>query len=151
MRALTIYLSEEQQLSDWMRREIRGKLSKRYKLTHLSEDMGVNYAKLYRFLSIEMSLPREERMTPADLLKYVKTEYDRLSEISPLVPPKITELFRERFSDKKYENISRPEESNGLHAIEIYKDSTTTPLQTPIVNPIHLTIRDVQEHSNTTE
>ena len=50
MRALTIYLSEDQQLSDWMRREIRGKLSKRYKLTHLSEDMGVNYAKLYRFM-----------------------------------------------------------------------------------------------------
>jgi hypothetical protein len=50
MRALTIYLSEEQQLSDWMRREIRGKLCKRYKLTHLSEDMGVNYAKLYRFM-----------------------------------------------------------------------------------------------------
>jgi hypothetical protein len=50
MRALTIYLSEEQQLSDWMRREIKLKLSKRYKLTHLSEDMNVNYAKLYRFM-----------------------------------------------------------------------------------------------------
>jgi len=50
MRAVTIYLSEDQQLSEWMRKEIRGKLSKRYKLTHLSEDMGVNYAKLYRFM-----------------------------------------------------------------------------------------------------
>jgi hypothetical protein len=26
------------------------KLCKRYKLTHLAEDMGVNYAKLYRFM-----------------------------------------------------------------------------------------------------
>jgi hypothetical protein len=50
MRALTIYLSDEQQLSDWMRKEIKLKLSKRYKLTHLSEDMNVNYAKLYRFM-----------------------------------------------------------------------------------------------------
>lgn len=50
MRAVTIYLSNDQQLSDWMRKEIRSKLSKRYKLTHLSEDMGVNYAKLYRFM-----------------------------------------------------------------------------------------------------
>jgi hypothetical protein len=50
MRALTIYLSDEQHLSDWMRKEIRNKLSKRYKLTHLSEDMNVNYAKLYRFM-----------------------------------------------------------------------------------------------------
>jgi hypothetical protein len=33
-----------------MRREINGMLGKRYKLTHLSEDMNVNYAKLYRFM-----------------------------------------------------------------------------------------------------
>ena len=50
MRAVTIYLSEDEQLSEWMRKEITGMLSKRYKLTHLSEDMGVNYAKLYRFM-----------------------------------------------------------------------------------------------------
>lgn len=50
MRAVTIYLSSEQDLSDWMRKEIKLKLSKRYKLTHLSEDMNVNYAKLYRFM-----------------------------------------------------------------------------------------------------
>ena len=50
MRAVTIYLSEQQELSDWMRREITAMLCKRYKLTHLSEDMNVNYAKLYRFM-----------------------------------------------------------------------------------------------------
>jgi hypothetical protein len=50
MRAVTIYLSEDEPISDWMRKEIKLKLSKRYKLTHLSEDMGVNYAKLYRFM-----------------------------------------------------------------------------------------------------
>jgi hypothetical protein len=47
---VTIYLSEQQELSDWMRREITAMLGKRYKLTHLSEDMNVNYAKLYRFM-----------------------------------------------------------------------------------------------------
>ena len=50
MRAVTIYLSDHQAISDWMRKEITGMLSKRYKLTHLSEDMNVNYAKLYRFM-----------------------------------------------------------------------------------------------------
>jgi len=50
MRAVTIYLSEQQELSDWMRKEITAMLGKRYKLTHLSEDMNVNYAKLYRFM-----------------------------------------------------------------------------------------------------
>jgi hypothetical protein len=100
---------------------------------------ALNYAKLYRFLSIEMSLPRDERMTPNDLLKYVKTEYDRLSEISPLVPPFITDLFRQRFSDAKYDDISRPEDTNGLHPIIIYKREDISPLQSPA---IHLQIRE---------
>jgi hypothetical protein len=50
LRAVTIYLSENQDVSDWMRKEITAMLGKRYKLTHLSEDMNVNYAKLYRFM-----------------------------------------------------------------------------------------------------
>jgi hypothetical protein len=100
---------------------------------------ALNYAKLYRFLSIEMSLPREERMSPNDLLKYVKTEYDRLSEISPLVPPSIIDLFRARFSDAKYADISRPEDTNGLHPIVVYTRETATPLPTP---SIHLQIRE---------
>lgn len=47
---MTIYLSDNQDVSDWMRKEITAMLGKRYKLTHLSEDMNVNYAKLYRFM-----------------------------------------------------------------------------------------------------
>lgn len=89
---------------------------------------GLNYAKLYRFLSVEMSLPRDERMTPTDLLKYVKTEYDRLSEISPLIPPKIIILFKQRFDNEKYADISKPEDTNGLHAIVVYKEAEATPV-----------------------
>jgi len=91
---------------------------------------ALNYAKLYRFLSIEMALPREERMRPSDLLKYVKTEYDRLSEISPLLPPRVIEQFKARFSDAKYDTISKPEDANGLHAITIYHDGRPTPSNT---------------------
>ena len=50
MRAVTIYLSDKQLLSDWMRKEMNSILCKRYKMTHLAEDMNVNYAKLYRFM-----------------------------------------------------------------------------------------------------
>ena len=88
---------------------------------------ALNYAKLYRFLNIEMSLPRNERMSPNDLLKYVKTEYDRLSEISPLIPPNVINLFRTKFSDAKYDDISKPEDTNGLHPIVIYKMSEESP------------------------
>ncbi len=94
---------------------------------------SLQYAKLYRFLSIEMSLPRNERMSPADLLKYTREQYDRFSETSPLIPPTVVSLFVERFSDAKYAEISRPEETNGLTHISIYRDHTAppTPSQTP--------------------
>ena len=80
---------------------------------------AIDYAKLYRFIAIELSLPREERMNPKDLLKKVKDDYDRLAEISPLVPVSIIHKFKRQF--KKETSIAKPEEANGLHKIEIYK------------------------------
>jgi hypothetical protein len=68
-----------------------------------------------------MALPREERMSPHDLLKYVKDQYDRLAEISPLVPPAVIHKFQSRF--KKYTDIAKPEEAKGLEKISVYKPS----------------------------
>jgi hypothetical protein len=79
---------------------------------------SLQYARLYRFLRIEMGLPREERMTPHDLLKYVRDSYDRLQEISPLLPPKVVSEFHKKFDKQK--DISKPEEVNGLEAIFVY-------------------------------
>ena len=86
---------------------------------------SIQYARLYRFLAIEMSLPREERMTPADLLKHTKDQYDRLQEISPLVPPSVITDFQRRFKDPKYDAISRPEDANGLEKIEVFPHPQT--------------------------
>jgi len=65
-----------------------------------------------------MSLPRDERMKPRDLLKYVRDEYERLNEISPLIPPNLIKIFNEKFGDEK--EISQPEEVNGLEKIMVY-------------------------------
>jgi len=76
---------------------------------------SLQYARLYRFLSIEMSLPREERMLPSKLLSFCRDQYDRLQEISPLLPQKIINDFKEKFD--KILDISKPEEANGLEKI----------------------------------
>ena len=81
---------------------------------------AIHYAKLYRFISVELRLPRTERMSPHDLLKYVKDQYDRLAEISPMVPELVIHEFQNKFKNEK--NISKPEEANGLHKIDIYRD-----------------------------
>lgn len=85
---------------------------------------SIQYARLFRFLSIEMSLPREERMTPLDLLKHTKDQYDRLAEISPLIPPEIIKEFKRTFS-KGYDEVSKPSEANGLEKIEIFSHPQT--------------------------
>jgi hypothetical protein len=79
---------------------------------------SIQYAKMYRYLNVEMSLPRLERSTPPELLKYVRDEYERLSEISPLLPPNVIAEFNARFHHLK--EISQPEEVNGLEKITVY-------------------------------
>jgi len=81
---------------------------------------AIHYAKLYRFITVELSLPRNERMSPHDLLKYVKDQYDRLAEISPMVPDIVISQFQHKFRHET--NISKPDEANGLHKINIYHD-----------------------------
>jgi hypothetical protein len=95
---------------------------------------AIQYSKLYRFLSIEMSLPRNERMSPAELLKLTRDTNDRLQEVSPLLPPEVISEFKQNFA--KYTDISKPEEANGLEKIEVYvenplRHTKPTPVSTP--------------------
>lgn len=81
--------------------------------------VSIQYSKLYRFISIELKLPINERMAPNDLLKVVRENYERLQELSPLIPIHIINEFK-----TKYKNsiIHKPEETNGIHSIEIYRE-----------------------------
>jgi len=81
---------------------------------------GIQYNKLYRFLQLEMNLPRDERMSPHDLLKRVQEDFNRLQEISPLIPEALIKSFKNQFSN--ITNISKPDEANGLEKIMIFKE-----------------------------
>ena len=80
--------------------------------------VGIQYAKLFRFLLIELGLPRDERMSPHDLLKITKESYDRLAEISPLIPTDILDTFKNQY---KIDNrVRKPSLTNGLEEIVIH-------------------------------
>jgi hypothetical protein len=80
---------------------------------------AIHYARLYRAITVELALPREERMQPHDFLKYVKDQYDRLQEISPLLPTEVITEFQHKFANEK--DISKPEEANGLEKITVFR------------------------------
>jgi len=83
---------------------------------------SIHFAKLYRFISVEMSLPREERTTPSEFLKYTKEQYDHLTEMSPALPEEVIKSFHAMFKND-LKDISVPEQMNGLEAIHVYDDS----------------------------
>lgn len=88
---------------------------------------SIQYSRLYRFLMVEIGLPRNERQAPDVLLKNIRDQYDRLQEISPLIPSEVIYAFRSQFKDSK---LGKPEELNGLDEITIYPETNTngTPL-----------------------
>jgi len=50
---MTIYLSDGEDVRDFIRKELESLLNRRYKMTHMAEDMGLNYSMLYRFMKGE--------------------------------------------------------------------------------------------------
>lgn len=80
----------------------------------------LEYSKLYRFVKVELGLPRQSRMRPKDLLKLINDQFERLNELSPLVPESINAIFKKKYSDS---TIDRPPELNGLDEINIYQPS----------------------------
>jgi len=99
---------------------------------------AIQYGKMSRYLTVQLGLPRIERMTASDCLKYCKAEFDRLQEISPLIPSEIVAMFQQRF--KKY-TVSVPSECNGVESIKIHKESVLE-IISPVSNrddirPVH--------------
>lgn len=81
---------------------------------------SINYSKIFRFISVEMSLPRESRMNAKDFTKIIREQIDRLGEISPMIPPVIIQLFKDTFGGTNYPTIAKPEICNGLEKILVY-------------------------------
>lgn len=98
---------------------------------------AIEYAKLYRLLLVEMSLPRGDRLTPGELLKQTKDANDRLAEVSPLLSPAVIREFKAKFEDNdKYKDVAKPEVTNGLEAIIVFDEARERRLKTTL-SPLH--------------
>jgi hypothetical protein len=91
------------------------------KRTEAHRISAIQYQKIYKFLRIELSLPKSERIAGKDILKITRDQIERLMEISPTVPELIIKKYKEKF--KENINVAQPEIINGLKKIEINKES----------------------------
>lgn len=102
---------------------------------------SIHYNKLFRFLSMELTLPRSQRSSPTELLKFTKETMDRLQEVSPLIAPEVLDVCRKEF--KKYEGtgIALPQDLNGLEAVVVHparlEDIEVSETPVTIMNPLH--------------
>lgn len=112
---------------------------------------SVTYGKLHRFVSVELSLPRDQRVPANEFLKQVREETDRLMETSPLIPRSVINAFQLRFKNIP-SDITVPEICNGLHKVEIYPtqsfEDTLSQLSTLMVSHGEKTNSTDQVESN---
>jgi hypothetical protein len=84
---------------------------------------GITYGKLHRYISIELSLPREQRVVAKHFLKAIREQIDRLNETSPQIPQVVVDAFQVKFKDRP-PTIAIPEICNGLHKVDVYPVTT---------------------------
>lgn len=74
------------------------------KVSELNEAHRVSsllWGKYYRDIKMQMAINPKERKAPSVLLKHCKNEYDRLMEVSPIIPLFTIQNFKDTFSGKK--------------------------------------------------
>jgi len=95
------------------------------KRTEAHRIASIQYSKLGRFLSIELTLPKSERIAAKDVLKITKDSIERLLETSPAIPECIIKQYKEQF--KSYTDVAHPDITNGLRKVFIYSREIASP------------------------
>ena len=95
------------------------------KRTEAHRISAIQYQKIAKFLAIELSLPKSERVAAKDILKITREQIERLMEISPAVPELIITRYKNRF--KNTNNVAQPEIIEGFKKVHINKFVETAP------------------------
>ena len=106
---------------------------------------GINYAKLHRWISIELALPRDQRVPAKHFLKEIREQIDRLNETSPAIPQQSVDAFSTKMKNLG-SNITLPEICNQIHNVEVYRGKN---MEVIVENPLHAAAAEVKDASGT--
>ena len=79
----------------------------------------IHYAKLFSSISVELALPRNERLPPQAVLKNLREQMERLAETTPSPPQSVLTSFTQTF--EKYTDVQKPIETNGLQKVKVFR------------------------------
>lgn len=98
------------------------------KRTEAHRITAIQYNKLSHFLTVELTLPKKERIQAKDILKIMREDVERLLEISPAVPEFILNKYKKEFKDVT--DVAHPGIIKGLNKVIINKDNfIVTPVE----------------------
>ena len=87
---------------------------------------SLSYSKLHAYLSLQLSLPRNERKPASDIIDHVRIETEKLHDVAPLMPQYVKEMFHTKFGTMT--TFSMPPLLNGLEPVNVTKyDESSTP------------------------
>ncbi len=100
------------------------------------------WSKFQRLINIELAIEPSKRRHPNDFLKFCIDEYDKLKELSPIIPKDIAMEFKHKF--KKTINVFKPDIYDHLGQTLTYLDYVSRNKNgNPMKNELHIT--DIDE------
>ena len=94
------------------------------KRTETHRVIGLNYAKISKFIQIQLSLEKDCRINAKDLLDYIQNDLQNLKDQEPIISQKIVNRFNIKYKD---EHTAKPSITNGLTVVKINKGLVSAP------------------------
>jgi len=80
---------------------------------------SLQFSQIFKKIQIELSLQREMRTNPKDMLALIKTDLKNLFDIAPLIDEEVINKYNSLYKAEK--DVSKPSVCNGLTHIHISK------------------------------